>query len=351
MAAGGPRRPRGALRGRPAGRAGPALGSARRSRRWISRSGRSPRPTRALAVHLRRARRRAGRGAEFLIHRSAYQLKEADPHSWALPRLSGPPEGGPRGDPGRRVRRRQARADPRHDVRPRHGGAAASTRPRRLSRRDPRLHARHRQPDVAPGPPPALARRDRGPPRAVRDDLVDTEPPLRDAGCAGSASASEATAFFDEHVEADAVHENIAAVDLAGGLARQQPELGADVLWGARALAGSTARWPRPSCARWEAGESSLRAADARLRRAARRRPLAPARPSGARKRELVGAVAERPQSASGRSGRGRPSRARDDLGAVLVLQAHGPADDERAVAVGGDRDREGVAARGQVAS
>src|SRR5690242_4595077 len=27
---------------------------------------------------------------EFMIHRSAYQLKEADPHSWALPRLDGP---------------------------------------------------------------------------------------------------------------------------------------------------------------------------------------------------------------------------------------------------------------------
>ena len=27
---------------------------------------------------------------EFAIHRSAYQLKEADPHSWALPRFSGP---------------------------------------------------------------------------------------------------------------------------------------------------------------------------------------------------------------------------------------------------------------------
>src|SRR3954467_6097311 len=29
---------------------------------------------------------------EFVVHRSAYQLKEADPPSWALPRLSGPPK-------------------------------------------------------------------------------------------------------------------------------------------------------------------------------------------------------------------------------------------------------------------
>ena len=34
-----------------------------------------------------------------------------------------------------------------------------------------------------------------------------------------------ATDFFDEHVEADAVHENVAAVDLAGGLARLEPAL------------------------------------------------------------------------------------------------------------------------------
>src|SRR3954468_11885254 len=30
---------------------------------------------------------------EFMIQRSAYQLKEADPHSWALPRLWGKPKG------------------------------------------------------------------------------------------------------------------------------------------------------------------------------------------------------------------------------------------------------------------
>ncbi len=29
---------------------------------------------------------------EFVVHRSAYQLKEADPHSWAIARLAGPPK-------------------------------------------------------------------------------------------------------------------------------------------------------------------------------------------------------------------------------------------------------------------
>jgi hypothetical protein len=67
-----------------------------------------------------------------------------------------------------------------------------------------------------------------------------------------------ATAFFDEHVEADAVHENIAAVDLAGGLARAEPALTGDILWGARALVELEARWTRHLFVAWDQGVSSL---------------------------------------------------------------------------------------------
>ncbi len=70
----------------------------------------------------------------------------------------------------------------------------------------------------------------------------------------------DAADFFDEHVVADAVHENIAAVDLAGGLARQDPALGADALFGARALVAVEAAWSRHIVSAWEAGVSSLRA-------------------------------------------------------------------------------------------
>ena len=68
-----------------------------------------------------------------------------------------------------------------------------------------------------------------------------------------------ATRFFDEHVEADAVHEAIAAVDLAGGLARGRA--------GARRghpLGRARAAWPSRGAGRaalldaWEAGRSSL---------------------------------------------------------------------------------------------
>jgi hypothetical protein len=75
-----------------------------------------------------------------------------------------------------------------------------------------------------------------------------------------------ATAFFDEHVAADAVHEAIAAVDLAGGLARSEPALAADILLGARALMALEGRWARSLLAAWQQGRTSLL------------RPLEPAR-------------------------------------------------------------------------
>jgi hypothetical protein len=67
-----------------------------------------------------------------------------------------------------------------------------------------------------------------------------------------------ATDFFDEHVEADAVHENLAAVDLAGGLARLEPALAGDILWGARALVEVEGRWAQHLLDAWAAGRSSL---------------------------------------------------------------------------------------------
>jgi hypothetical protein len=71
----------------------------------------------------------------------------------------------------------------------------------------------------------------------------------------------DACLFFDVHVVADAVHESVAAVDLAGGLAKQEPKLGADVLWGARALLEIDGGWARHMMAAWEAQASSLRPA------------------------------------------------------------------------------------------
>jgi len=69
----------------------------------------------------------------------------------------------------------------------------------------------------------------------------------------------EATRFFDEHVEADAVHENIAAVDLAGGLASQEPALAEQIVWGARTLVALDRRWAEHLLGAWEDDRCSLR--------------------------------------------------------------------------------------------
>jgi hypothetical protein len=69
---------------------------------------------------------------------------------------------------------------------------------------------------------------------------------------------ADMTRFFDEHVEADAVHENVAANDLAGALAGESRELAADVLFGARALLAVDRGFTGRLMGSWERGESSL---------------------------------------------------------------------------------------------
>ena len=54
------------------------------------------------------------------------------------------------------------------------------------------------------------------------------------------------------------MHENIAAVDLAGGLADQEPKLTSDILWGARTLVHLDGCWSAHVLSAWERDESSL---------------------------------------------------------------------------------------------
>jgi hypothetical protein len=197
---------------------------------------------------------------EFLIHRSAYQLKEADPHSWALPRLHGPPKaalvqiqadeyGNGRAD---RVHA-QLFADTMEelDLDPRYGAYVDRLPGLTLATVNLMsyfgLHRRWRGAIVGHL---ALFEMESSLPNRRYADA------LRRLGC-----SERATAFFDEHVAADAIHENIAAVDLAGGLARQQPELAGDILWGAATLVELDARVARHLLEAWEDGTSSLRAA------------------------------------------------------------------------------------------
>lgn len=194
---------------------------------------------------------------EHVVHRSAYQLKEADPHSWAIPRL------GPRP----KAALLEVQADE-------YGGGSAERMHSVLFAKtmaalglDPAYGAYL---DGLPGVTLAtvnlmsgfgLHRRRRG---AIVGHLAAFEMtssiPNRRYGNALRRLGfdREATHFYDEHVEADAVHENIAAWDLAGGLAADEPEVAADILFGARALLQVEARWASRLMDAWERGESSL---------------------------------------------------------------------------------------------
>jgi hypothetical protein len=194
---------------------------------------------------------------EFLIHRSAYQLKEADPHSWALPRLSGPPK----------AALVEIQADEYGGGRPERIHATMFARSMDELGLDSQPGAYL---DVIPGVTLAtvnlmsflgLHRRWRGAivGHLALFEMTSSIPNRRYAtGLRRLGFGQPATAFFDEHVEADAVHEQVAAVDLAGGLARQDPLLGPDIVWGARALATLDARWTLTVLDAWEHERSSL---------------------------------------------------------------------------------------------
>jgi Iron-containing redox enzyme len=194
---------------------------------------------------------------EFVVHRSAYQLKEADPHSWAIPRLTGRPK----------AALVEVQADEYGGGRPEriHAELFAVTMEELGLDRSYGAYV-----DRLPGATLAtvnlmsllgLHRRWRG---AIVGHLAAFEmtsslPNRRYANALRRLGfGARATDFFDEHVEADAVHENLAAVDLAGGLASQEPDLAAAVLWGARALIDVEGRWARHLLDRWQAGRSSL---------------------------------------------------------------------------------------------
>jgi len=209
----------------------------------------------SLSTHLEREGTR-DQFREFAVHRSAYQLKEADPHSWAIPRLSGAPKA--------------ALVEIQADE---YGGGNAE-----------RVHAQlfagamtalgldatyGAYLDVIPGLTLAtvnlmslmgLHRRWRGgiAGHLALFEMTSSIPNGRYARGLRRLGLEAATPFFDEHVEADSVHENIAAVDLAGGLARAEPDLTGQIIWGARALAELDARWARHLLGSWERGVSSL---------------------------------------------------------------------------------------------
>jgi hypothetical protein len=196
---------------------------------------------------------------EHVVHRSAYQLKEADPHSWAIPRLTGAAKA--------------ALLEIQFDE---YGSGRAERMHSELFARTMSalgLDATYGAylpylPGITLATVNLMSRY--GLHRHRRGALVGhlavfemtSSIPNRRYGNAlrRLGYGAEATGFYDEHVEADAVHENIAAWDLAGGLARAEPELAADILFGARALLALEGRWATHLLDSWQDQQSSLSA-------------------------------------------------------------------------------------------
>jgi hypothetical protein len=72
--------------------------------------------------------------------------------------------------------------------------------------------------------------------------------------------------YFDEHVEADAVHEHIAARSLCGALVEESPDLHPDVLFGAATCVVLDAVSASELIGQWQDERTGMR-----------RRPLDPA--------------------------------------------------------------------------
>ena len=195
---------------------------------------------------------------EYFAHRSIYHLKEGDPHAWAIPRLTG-----------------QAKASfvaVEYDE----FGAGKGTRLHQQLFADLMAAA-----DLDTSylgylnhvPAEALSVVNLmslfGLHRALRGSAVGhfaatevTSPPgsrrmvqaLQRLG-----APQECWAFYAEHVEADAVHEQVVRTDVVGDLVAREPELNRDVIFGIRAFDLVENRLADHLMASWRAGQTSLR--------------------------------------------------------------------------------------------
>ena len=195
---------------------------------------------------------------EYFAHRSIYHLKEGDPHAWAIPRLTG-----------------QAKASfvaVEYDE----FGAGKGTRLHQQLFADLMAAA-----DLDTSylgylnhvPAEALSVVNLmslfGLHRALRGSAVGhfaatevTSPP----GSRRMVSAlerlgapAECRGFYAEHVEADAVHEQVVRTDVVGDLVAREPELNRDVIFGIRAFDLVENRLADHLMASWRAGQTSLR--------------------------------------------------------------------------------------------
>ncbi|MEU6405055.1 iron-containing redox enzyme family protein [Streptomyces sp. NPDC046985] len=195
---------------------------------------------------------------EYAAQRSLYHLKEADPHAWVLPRLRG--------------RAKAAMAAVEFDE---YGGGRADRVHARLFAdlmTDLGLDAAYGRYLDAAGAE-ALATVNLmslfGLHRVLRGALVGHFAAVEITSSPGSRRLAEAMRrtgagpaaefFYDEHVEADAVHEQVVRHEVIAGLLEEEPELAPDVAFGIDATGFLEDRLGARLLADWRAGRSSLR--------------------------------------------------------------------------------------------
>jgi hypothetical protein len=195
---------------------------------------------------------------EYFVHRSLYHLKEGDPHAWAIPRLSG-----------------QAKASFVAVEFDEYGAGCGPKAHQQLfadlltaAGLDSTYLAYL---EVVPAESLAvvnlmslfgLHRQLRGAAVGHFASTEITSPPgsgrLVEA-LQRLAAPPECIAFYREHVEADAVHEQVVRIDVVGDLVAREPQLDRDVAFGIRAHAAVEDRLAEAIMAFWKAGETSLR--------------------------------------------------------------------------------------------
>jgi hypothetical protein len=198
---------------------------------------------------------------QFVLNRSVYQLKEADPHSFAIPRLDG----------AAKAALVEIEADE-------YGGG----RPERMHSELFRTTMRWLGLDDSYGcyvpavPAVTLAVSNVMSLFAVHRrwtaallghlaalEMTSTLPNRQYAAAAARLGASaEQARYFTEHVEADAVHEQIAAHDLCGSYVRQHPDALGDVLFGARCSLAVDNLFAEHLLTDWNASARTPRRAD-----------------------------------------------------------------------------------------
>ncbi|MGW8744853.1 iron-containing redox enzyme family protein [Streptomyces sp. NPDC055794] len=195
---------------------------------------------------------------EYAAQRSLYHLKEADPHAWVLPRLWG--------------RAKAAMAAVEFDE---YGGGRADRVHAQLFARlmtDLGLDTTYgRHLDAASAECLATVNMMSlfGLHRALRGALVGHFAAVEITSSPGSRRLAEAMRrtgagpaaehFYDEHVEADAVHEQIVRHEVIEGLLEQEPHLAADVVFGVDATGHVEDLFGARLLADWRAERSSLR--------------------------------------------------------------------------------------------